>query len=231
MNWKQNVLTVAVFALLALRGYAQPAPSAAQPPKGSTGASAQNRTAMLLSFIHKTNSAEIEMANLAKQNSSSPQVKNFADQIIKDHKAEEDKILRFADSHNIDLVAAGKQLRAAVDDAKQRAMDKREVKAVGGGSGEWAWMAEPGTGGSGLMKAMANHEQEMDKLNTLKGAEFDREFAKAMVNDHQAIINRLTNARTKVNDPEAAALVDKAIPTAKQHLTLAQKLQAAVSKS
>jgi len=78
---------------------------------------------------------------------------------------------------------------------------------------------------------MANHEQEMDKLSTLKGAEFDREFAKAMVNDHQAIINHLTFARTKVSDPDAVALVDKALPTAKRHLTTAQKLQAAVSKS
>jgi predicted outer membrane protein len=229
MNWKKNVLTVAALALLALRGYSQPAPSGAQPPKGSTGASAHKRTAMLLSFIHKTNSAEIEMANLAKQNSNSPQVKNFADQIIKDHKAEEEKILKFADSHNIDLVAAGKQLRTAID----KAADDSVSRGVGSEPGEWAWWTEPGTGtgGSGLMKTMANHEQEMDKLSTLKGAEFDREFAKAMVNDHQAIINHLTFARTKVSDPDAVALVDKALPTAKRHLTTAQKLQAAVSKS
>ena len=169
------------------------------------------------------------MANLAKQNSSSAQVKDFADQIIKDCRNTEEKVATFASSHNIDLATVAQQLRAMRQRAKDSAMDEREARGVGSGSGEYAWMAEPSK--SGVMELLANHESEMEKLVNLKGAAFDREFAKAMVNDHQAVIDRLTTARTRVNDPEAVALVDKLLPTAKQHLTMAQKLQETVSKS
>ena len=251
MNWKQNVLAVAAFTLVALSGYSQPAPSGAQPPKGSsttgTGASSQtstsssaststpSRTATLLGLIYRVNLGEIEMANLAKQNSNSAPVKDFADQIIKDSKSTEEKVAAFASSHNIDLATVAQQMRAMRDQAakraKETAMDEREAREVGSATGEYAWMSEPDKSSSGVMQLLANHESEMQKLGTLKGAAFDREFAKAMVSDHQAVIDRLTTARTRVNDPEAVALVDKLLPMAKQHLTMAQKLQETVAKS
>jgi putative membrane protein len=169
------------------------------------------------------------MASLAKQNSSSPQVKSFADQIIKDHKAEEDKVMRFADNHNIDMAAVSQQLRAMRGQVAQRTLDDREARSVGSATGEWAFMGEPG--GSGPMDHIAKQESEVQKLSTLKGPAFDREFTKAMVSDHQAIIKRLTNARTQVNDPDAVALVDKLLPTAKRHLSMAQNLQATIAKA
>jgi predicted outer membrane protein len=195
----------------------------------------QNRTAMLLTFIHHANLGEIEMANLAKQNSSSAQVKDFADQIIKDHKSAEQKVMAFADSHNIDLATFSQQLRAAREKEEERAAqsaaDEREARAVGSAAGEWAWMSEPGTGGSGPSDVIAKQQSERENLKSLKGPEFDREFAKAMVNDHQAIIGRLTTARGRVSDANAVAQLDQALATAKQHLTMAQKLQDTVSKS
>jgi putative membrane protein len=230
MNWKQNVLAVAAFVLVALPGYSQPATSGAQPAMGSSTTGTLNRTTMLLMFIHQANLDELEVANLAKQNSSSAEVKDFAAQIIKDHQSAEEKMAAFASSHNIDLAAVSKQMRAMRDQAAQRAAEERESRGVGSGTGEWSWMADQDTAGSDPLKVIANHNSEMDKLGTLKGAAFDREFAKTMVNDHQAIIGRLTTARTRVNDPDAVALVDKALPMAKQHLTMAQKLQTTVSK-
>jgi predicted outer membrane protein len=263
MNWKQNVLAVATFSLLALPGYSQPAPSGAQPPKGSsttgTGASSQttpptsttgagassktgaatsagtatpNRTATLVYLIYHANEGEIEMANLAKQNGTSAQVKNYADQVIKDHKAEETQVMAFADSHNIDLAAVRHQMQVMRDQKKEQTkrqtLDDNEARGVGSATGEW--MAEPGTGAGGPQQAWADHNASMEKLSTLKGAEFDREFAKAMVKDHKATIDWLTTARTRVNDPEAVALVDKLLPMSKQHLTMAQKLQETLSK-
>ena len=230
MNLKQDALVVVAFALLALPGYSQPASTGAQ-PKGSTGASTPSRTAILLTFIHHANNGELEMASLEKQNGSSPQVKDFADQIIKDHKADEDKMMRYADSHNIDMAAVSKQLSAMREQAAQRAMDDRDAKSVGGSTGEWAafMSAEPGAGGPN--DHIKKQEAEVQKLSTLKGPELDREFIKAMVSDHQAIIKRLTHARTRVNEPDAVALIDKTLPTANKHLSTAKSLQDTLARA
>lgn len=249
MNWKQNVLAVAAFAMFALPGYAQPGPSGVSPPRGSstTGTSTspqttmpdskaaapgENREAMLLGFIHHTNQGEIEIANLAKENSSSSQVKDFADRIIKDHKSADDQVMAFAKSHNIDLTAARDRMHAMRDETAGHLRDDREARAVGSATGEYTRMAEPpGTGGAGHMQAMAEHKAAIEKLRTLKGPDFDREFAKVMVKDHQLAIDRLTTARSRTTDPELSALVDKLLPTLKQHLTTAQKLQDSLAKS
>jgi putative membrane protein len=78
---------------------------------------------------------------------------------------------------------------------------------------------------------MADHQATLEKLRTLKGADFDREFVRAMVKDHQMVIERVTHARSRINDPELTGLVDKLLPTLKQHLSMAQKLQGSLSKS
>jgi hypothetical protein len=52
-----------------------------------------------------------------------------------------------------------------------------------------------------------------------------------MVQDHQKVIDKLTTARSRISDPELAGLVDKLLPTYKQHLSMAQKLQENLSKS
>lgn len=78
---------------------------------------------------------------------------------------------------------------------------------------------------------MKEHQATMDKLKSLKGAEFDREYAKAMVKDHETVIGRLAAARTTIKDPDITALIDKLMPTLKEHLAMAQKLQAQGSKA
>jgi len=146
--------------------------------------------AHFLTNIHRANQMEIEMAKLAKENSSSPQVKKFSDRIIDDHKKGDDMVIDLAKRKNIDIKA---------EDSK---MDQ-----------------SPGP-------MMKEHQETMEKLKSLKGAEFDREYAKAMVKDHEKVIGHLTAARTRVKDPDITALIDKLMPTLKEHLAMAQKLQA-----
>src|SRR5216684_3610530 len=75
------------------------------------------------------------------------------------------------------------------------------------------------------------HRATLEKLRGLKGAEFDKEFVRVMIKDHQMAVDRLTSARTQVTDPEYVSLIDKLLPTIKQHVAMAQKLQDNLSKS
>src|SRR5713101_2919722 len=102
---------------------------------------------------------------------------------------------------------------------------------IGSETGEYAFY-NVGTGGSGFG---SDFQATMDKLRGLKGPDFDREFARAMIKAHQSLIDRLNNALTpdsagpyvtqaRITDPDAIKLVEQLLPTVKQHLSLAKKL-------
>jgi putative membrane protein len=196
------------------------------PPSGtattdSMAATRPSREALLLGRIHHDNQAEIEMANLAKQNSSSDAVKKFADRIIADHSKADEQVVALAKSKNIDLPSDAQMARL-----HQMRTDERQSKAVGSATGEYAHTTS-GVGGAGSehVGEMADHRATVDKLRNLKGAEFDREFVRAMLNGHQKAVDELTKARSQINDTEMVSLIDKLLPQFKQHLSTAQKLQ------
>lgn len=243
MMWKQALFISAGCALLSWPAHSQ-TPSSAEMPKSrdsapsspstdmkappvgtaaidTTAATRPSREALLLGRIHHDNQSEIELATLAKQNSSSEAVKKFADRIIADHSKADEQVVALAKSKNIDLPSGAQMARL-----HQMRQDERQARAVGSPTGEYAHTTA-GVGGAGSehVGEMAEHHATVDKLRNLKGAEFDREFARAMVNDHQKTIYELTRVRSQINDAEIVSLIDKLLPNFKQHLSMAQKLQ------
>src|SRR5262249_36918215 len=234
MKWKQAIGMAASCALIGAPAFSQTgtpgstgrSPSAVPPTSTSpsstpsTTATRMSPEAMVLAKIHQDNQHEIELANLAKQNASSAQVKKLADRIVTDHTKADDQVLALAKSHNIELPASGRM--AATHQAQQ---DEAHSKAVGSATGEYTHSTS-GVGGAGMEHAAdkAEHESAITKLRNLKGTEFDREFVNVMVKDHQKTIDRLTNARSQIKDPDTVALIDKLLPTLKEHLSMAQKL-------
>jgi putative membrane protein len=75
------------------------------------------------------------------------------------------------------------------------------------------------------------HKAAMDKLKSLKGADFDREFVRQMIADHEKTIKEVTAARTRFKDPELTRLLDTLLPTLKQHLAMAKDLDKGGSKA
>jgi putative membrane protein len=85
------------------------------------------------------------------------------------------------------------------------------------------------------------HQQLYDRLSKLKGAEFDREYMKAMVDGHQEVAQELerhsdSNTRsvgTSGNASQAEASVSgwasKTLPDVRQHLEQAKQIEAKVS--
>ena len=80
------------------------------------------------------------------------------------------------------------------------------------------------------MDAMAKHDMEeahelQGRLSKLHGAEFDKAFAKAMVDDHRKDIDHLKKWQTSVGDKDVSALIAKTLPVLEHHLAMAQSLR------
>lgn len=73
----------------------------------------------------------------------------------------------------------------------------------------------------------AQHEEMMklmERLKTLEGAEFDREYLAAMVDGHTAEVGRVTTEVGTVTDPKLKALLVKAKPVIERHAEQARAL-------
>jgi putative membrane protein len=62
-----------------------------------------------------------------------------------------------------------------------------------------------------------------DKMSKLSGATFDREFAKAMVQDHKQDIQKFQQEAKKQNDP-VGDFASQTLPTLQKHLQAAESL-------
>ena len=74
------------------------------------------------------------------------------------------------------------------------------------------------------MKPNAKHQATADRLSKLSGAEFDREYMATMVADHQEALDFL-EAQSKSGNTSFARTATDMIPTVREHLQQAQKIQ------
>lgn len=74
---------------------------------------------------------------------------------------------------------------------------------------------------------MQHHQQAMqDRLNGLKGPQFDRSFANMMANGHQRLIRMAQNWSQSVKDQDVRSLLDQMMPKLQQHEQMAEQLKA-----
>ena len=67
--------------------------------------------------------------------------------------------------------------------------------------------------------------KDVEKLGKLSGKDFDKQFVAMGIKDHEKDIKKFEKASGSVKDPELKAWIDKTLPTLRQHLAQAQKLQ------
>jgi putative membrane protein len=70
-------------------------------------------------------------------------------------------------------------------------------------------------------------QREMDKLQKLSGADFDREYMKHMVSDHKKDVSEFKSEANKAKDADLKQFASSTLPTLEQHLTLAQAAEKA----
>jgi putative membrane protein len=68
------------------------------------------------------------------------------------------------------------------------------------------------------------HKSTHDRLAKLSGADFDREFMRAMVKDHDRAVALFEKQSRSGSDPELKAWAEKTLPTLREHQQLARDL-------
>jgi putative membrane protein len=82
-----------------------------------------------------------------------------------------------------------------------------------------------------LPDSISSEEQELKKqLSAKSGAEFDKAYVSAMVEDHKKDIAAFEEARKKVKYPEMTALIDKSLPMLKKHLQVIEGINQHINK-
>ncbi len=67
---------------------------------------------------------------------------------------------------------------------------------------------------------MPESKQLMDKLSKLSGADFDKEYVKAMVEDHKKDVTAFENASKTAGDADVKEFATKTLPVLKTHLEI-----------
>jgi putative membrane protein len=74
-------------------------------------------------------------------------------------------------------------------------------------------------------------QEKFDDLAKLKGAEFDRAYMKMMVQDHEEDVKEFDKQAKSGADPDVKAFAAKALPTLREHLTMAKEIYDRVKES
>ena len=151
-----------------------PRPGDAQVARGQKSMSGD---AQFLADAGRDGRAEVALAELAKEKSTNPGVTGFADQLLTDHTAANQRVL---------TLAAAKDVVVPEVNAEQQ-----NVKT---------------------------------SLSKLSGVAFDRAYIAEMVNGHTKAVELFTKAATS-SDSEIKSFALKTLPTLKNHLEMARKLQ------
>ena len=70
-----------------------------------------------------------------------------------------------------------------------------------------------------------------DRLSKLSGAQFDREYMRSMVKDHQSDVAEFQRESTKAKDKDVRTYATNTLPTLQEHLRLAEDANAKVGAS
>src|SRR5262249_4809633 len=83
--------------------------------------------------------------------------------------------------------------------------------------------------GAMIPTALSHHENStVQHLEKATGANFDKDYAKAMVKDHKADVKEFQDAAKKLDDPDLKAFAQEAVPTLQEHLGMAENMETSV---
>jgi putative membrane protein len=74
-----------------------------------------------------------------------------------------------------------------------------------------------------LPDSLRTEDMDMIRNNKKTGAEFDKEYANMMVQDHEDTIRKFENAANNAKDPEIKALANEALPKLRHHLEMSKQ--------
>jgi putative membrane protein len=74
-------------------------------------------------------------------------------------------------------------------------------------------------------KMLDKHQKDVEMFREYKGANFDADFVKHQVKDHEEAVALFTRASKEAKNDKVKAFAAKTLPTLQQHLETARKIQ------
>jgi len=73
-------------------------------------------------------------------------------------------------------------------------------------------------------KMLEKHQKEFDRFKNLTGDQFDREYVKHMIKDHEEDVAEFTRASKEAKNPAVKEFATKTLPVVQKHLEAVKKL-------
>ncbi len=174
---------------------------------------------------------EVHMGRMGVQQAQNSQVKQFAQKLIDDHSKANTELQQFASKKGITLP----QEREDITSTSSPGSESSAVGAPGAGTATTtpadASTSPESKGAPGQDRGVSSasgSDNDMKKLHGLTGSDFDREFVRLAVKDHQKDVREFEQGSKKVEDQELKSWIEKTLPTLREHLQMAQGLQSTV---
>src|SRR5215213_3188255 len=131
------------------------------------------------------------------------------------------------DGSNSAELSLGRMAQQKATNAQVKQFAQRMVTDHQSMQNEWRAVAsQGGVTISGTVNP--TYQQQVTRLNQLSGAEFDRGFMSAMVQNHQSAVNAFQSRGQNSSSTEVRTLVNKGLPSIQEHLRVARQLSAQV---
>ncbi len=164
-------------------------------------------------FMAVVDAGEVQAGRVAQRQARNAQVKSFARTLVNEHTSSLRQTRQIARTANITL---------------DTTMLSTATTGTGtGAAGATASATSPQlTGAPGQLHTM--HQQAMQRLQNLQGADFDSAFMNAQVAGHEQVLTVLQQAQNQAQDSTLKQHVTKAAASVQQHLERARQVQQAV---
>ena len=147
---------------------------------------------------------EVRLGEIAEQNTTNADVKQFAEQMVKDHSRANLRLEKIAQAESLNLPDTNvfyvtindqppKQATQLMAQTPQEALDAQRIA--------------------------------VQHLQALSGRDFDLAYASAAVEDHTNAVQLFENASANLTDKKLQKFATRTLPTLREHYTMAQNLE------
>ena len=181
----------------------------------------------------KNNQAEIEISQFAAQQSQNPKVKEFAEELVKDHQQVVKKLQPIAGNASAHSASNPSLDAAATNDSNRIATDTTPTPGSSGTNTAESLTAAHGSsnGNDALMQVAQIEEKINDRCNQAlreelqqkTGAEFDAAFLGAQIAGHMHLLAAL-EVIPQESQGQLKQIAEEAKPTVQKHLDKAKEL-------
>jgi len=203
---KPNAKAQITLALCTVLAVSLPSLRAQDPGAPGAGKGAQTARVTDEQFIRaaaKSGFLEVRLAKMGVQKAQNASVKTLAQRIEDDYIKINEELKKLASSKGITVRDAGGISRTTPPTDAERAQAREKAE-----------------------EAHPLLAEAVEKLEGMSGSEFDRVFVQTTANGRT--VKAFEKASQNATDPEVKAFAAKTLPTLKEHMTMAQGLQAEV---